>query len=97
MLRSYLDWAVLQEKGTKGIYAAATRPAVKDPRLVAWLVEASLHARAKRSAPLKDLLDSPSLLPFRFTLIPAESLPASSSKIDILRHGLDEDLVMLRK
>jgi len=97
VLRSYLDWAVLQETGTKGIYAAATRLAVEDPRLVAWLVEASLHTRANRSAPLKDLLDSPSLFPFRFRLIPAESLPASSSKIDILRHGLDEDLVMLRK
>ena len=28
---------------------------------------------------------------------PAESLQALSSKLDILRHGLDDDLVLLRK
>ena len=97
VLRSYLDWGVLQETGEKGIYRAGPSLAVEDSRLIAWLVEASLHARANGSAPLKDLLDSPSLFPFRLKAMHAESLLAASSKIDILRHGLDDDLVMLRK
>lgn len=97
VLRSYLDWGVLQESGEKGIYSAGPSLAVEDSRLIAWLVEASLHARANGSASLKDLLDSPSLFPFRLKPMHAESLLAASSKIDILRHGLDDDLVMLRK
>ena len=97
VLRSYLDWGVLQESGEKGIYSAGPSLAVEDSRLIAWLVEASLHARANGSAPLKDLLDSPSLFPFRLKPMHAESLLAASSKIAILRHGLDDDLVMLRK
>jgi hypothetical protein len=97
VLRSYLDWCVLQETGKKGIYSAGTTRAIDDSRLIAWMVEASLHARANGAAPLKDLLDSPSLFPFRLKPIHAESLLAASSKIDILRHGLDDDLVMLRK
>ena len=97
VLRSFLDWGVLRESGEKGIYSAGPSLAVEDSRLIVWLVEASLHARANGSAPLKDLLDSPSLFPFRLKPMHAESLLAASSKIDILRHGLDDDLVMLRK
>lgn len=97
VLRSYLDWGVLQESGTKGIYTAGTTLAVDDSRLIAWLVEASLHARANGSAPLKDLIDSPSFFPFRINPIHAESLVAASSRLDVLCHGLDDDLVMLRK
>lgn len=97
VLTSYRDWGVLQETGTKGIYTAGTTLAVDDSRLIAWLAEASLHARADSLAPLKDLLDNPNFFPFRIKPIPAQSLVAVSSRIDILRHGLDEDLVMLRK
>jgi hypothetical protein len=97
VLRSYLDWGVLQETSTKGIYSAGATLAVDDSRLIAWLAEASLHARANGSAPLKDLIDSPSLFPFRIKPVHAESLVAASSRLDLLRHGLDDDLVMLRK
>lgn len=97
VLRSFHDWRVLNETGTKGIYNAAPSLAVEDTRLIAWLVEASLYARANGSAPLKDLLDSPILFPFRLRPIHPESLMAASSRLDILHHGLDDDLVMLRK
>lgn len=97
VLRSYLDWGVLLETGKKGIYTAGRALAVEDSLLIAWLIEASLHARANGSAPLKDLLDSPSFFPFRIKPIHAESLVAASSRLDILRHGLDDDLVTLQK
>lgn len=95
VLRSYLDWGVLQEAGAKGIYSAGPPLAVEDIRLIAWLVEASLQSWANGSSRLKDLLDSPSLFPFRLKPIHAESLVAALSRLDILRHGLDDDLVML--
>ncbi len=97
VLRSYMDWGVLQETGRKGIYTAGTTLTLDDSRLIAWLVEASLHARANGTAALKDLLDSPGLFPFRFQHIHAERLLAASSNLDILRHGLDDELVMLRR
>jgi len=97
ILRSFLDWGVLQETGSKGIYTSGTTLSVEDPRLIAWLVEASLHARANGSASLRNLLDSPSFFPFRFKPIQAESIKTTSTRIEILRHGLDDDLIMLRK
>jgi len=97
VLRSYLDWGVLKETGAKGIYSAGATLAIDDSRLIAWLAEASLHARANGSAPLKDLIDSPSFFPFRIKPVRAENLVAASSRLDLLRHGLDDDLIMLRK
>ena len=97
VLRSYLDWGVLQESGTKGIYTAGTTLAVEDFRLIAWLVEASLHVRTNGTAPLKDLIDSPSFFPFRIKPIQADNLLKASPNLDVIRHGLDEDLVILKR
>lgn len=97
VLRSYLDWGVLQETGIKGTYTSGTKLTVGDSRLIAWLAEASLQTRANGTAPLKDLLNSPNFFPFRIKPIHADSLVSASSRLEILRHGLDDDLVMLRK
>jgi hypothetical protein len=96
VLRSYIDWGVLQESRSKGMYVSGTTLSIDDPRLVAWLVEAALHARVNGSAPLRDLLDSPSFFPLKIKTIHAESIKAASSHLDIFRHGLDDVLVMLK-
>ena len=94
---SYLDWGILQESDTKGIYTAGTTMEVDDSRMIAYLAEASLHARTNGMAPLKDVIDSPNFFPFRIKPIRAESFVTASSRLDILRHGLDDELVMLLK
>jgi hypothetical protein len=95
VLRSYLDWGVLQETGKKGIYTASPALAIDDHRVIAWLVEASLRARSTGSAPLKELLDSPALFPFRLKPITAEAVRSSSAGLELVRYGLDNDLVAL--
>lgn len=97
VLRSYLDWGVLQETGVPGIYCAGPSHSVNDPWLVAWLAEAALRARANDAAPLKELLDGPSLFPFQLTPMSPEQLTSLAPRLELLRHGLDDDLVMLRR
>lgn len=96
ILRSFLDWGVLNETGDKGVYDQGKQYLVEDPRLIAWMVEASLRARVNGSAAIKDLLDSPSIFPFRLAHISAEHVASLSPRLNILRHGLDDDLVMLK-
>ncbi len=96
VLRSFLDWGVLQETGAKGIYTSGTTLSIENARLIAWLTEASLHAHVSSSSPLRDLLSNPSLFPFQIKLIQAEKLVATSHRLDVLRHGLDDELIMLR-
>ena len=97
VLRSYVDWGVLSETDANGVYNAGLVLPVDDSRLIAWLVEASLHARSGATAPLKELTDGPSLFPFHLKPIHAEKLLVTCPRIDLLRHGLDDNLVMLRR
>ncbi|MBC8417718.1 MAG: hypothetical protein H8E10_03900 [Desulfobacterales bacterium] len=97
VLRSFIDWNVLKETDDKGVYAQGNRYSIQDHRLISWLVEASLRSRANGSAAIKDLLDGPSIFPFRLARVSAERLVSLSPRMDLLRHGLDEDLVMLHK
>ncbi len=95
VLRSFIDWGVLNETGDKGVYAQGEQYSVEEPKLIAWLVEASLHSRVHRAAAIKDMLDSPSIFPFQLAHISAEQVASLSPRLDTLRHGLDDDLVML--
>lgn len=97
VLRSYVDWGVIGETGPGGMYSACPLLAIDDSRLIAWLVEASLHARSNGSASLKDVIGSPSLFPFRLKPVTSDQLVTTSSRLDLLRHNLDNELVMLRR
>ncbi len=96
VLRSFIDWGVLNETQDKGVYDQGKQYSVEEPRLIAWMVEASLCSRSNGSAATKDLLDSPSIFPFRFPYISAEHVASLSPRLDMLRHSLDDNLVMLR-
>lgn len=96
VLRAYIDWGVLNDTPTKGIYIQRRRYTVRDSKRIAWLTEAVLTARTTGSAAAQDLLESPSLFPFRLAHMPAQHVVSLSPRLELLRHGLDDDLVMLR-
>ena len=95
VLRSFIDWGVLAETRHKGVYGRGERYLIQDSRLIAWMLEASLRARARRFAPMKDLIESPSLFPFHIRHVPAEHVVSLSPRLDILRHGMNDNLVTL--
>lgn len=97
VLQSYVAWGVITRSATQGIYHAAPKRLVDKPPLIAWLLEATLHARANGAAPLRDLLQSPSLFPFVIAPLPRHHILAATSTLEILQYGLDEELVMLKK
>ncbi|MEW6458640.1 MAG: hypothetical protein AB1441_06175 [Bacillota bacterium] len=97
VMRSYVDWGVLSETAAKGVYAPGLSLPVDDAKLVSWLIEAALYARPNGSAALRELFDSTSQFPFRLKQITAENLSTMSPRLEFLRHGLDEDLVILRR
>ena len=96
VLRSFLDWGVLLESKTKGVYTAGASLAVADSGLMAWLVEAALWGHQGTGAPLRELLGSPGFFPFRMAPARPETLLAASSRLDCARLGFDDDVVMLR-
>jgi hypothetical protein len=97
VLRSFIDWGVLNDSGNRGIYVQGKQYPFEEPKVIVWMMEASLRARTNGSAAIKDLLDSPSIFPFRLAHISAEHVTSLSPRLNILRHGLDDDLVMLHE
>ena len=96
VLRSFIDWGVLNDTEDKGVYTQGKQYSVEEPRLIAWLVEASLRSHVHGAAAIKNLLESPSIFPFQLAHISADQVASLSPRLDILRHGLDDDLVMLQ-
>lgn len=97
VLRSYVDWGVLKETSRKGIYTAGLPVQVAQAELIAWLAEAFLNSHSNNSVALKTVLDSTSLFPFHLEPISANHLRVVSGRLDVVRHGLDQDLILLRR
>jgi hypothetical protein len=97
VLRSFIAWGVLQETETKGVYRRGLSLSIDDPKLIAWMIEAALHANANGSTRLADMLVSTSLFPFRLKRTTSESLLIASPRLECVRHNMDDDLVMLKR
>jgi len=96
VVRSFVDWGILTKTEEKGIYTHGNSYSIEDPKLISWLIEASLHAGSNSSAVIKNLLNSTSLFPFRLMHMPAEYLVSLSPRLELLRQGFDEDWVILK-
>lgn len=96
VLRSFVDWGVMQESSIKGTYMKGSELAVSQPESIAWLIEAVLRARLQKSAPFQDLISSPSLFPFVIQNISTAQLLPLAPNLDFVRHGLDEYLVVMK-
>lgn len=96
VLRSFVDWEVLGETDLAGMYEPLPQMVVSYRDVVAWLIEAVVLSRINGSMTLKGLLESVSLFPFRLPRITAGELVASSTRLDIITHNLDEELVVLK-
>jgi len=96
VLRSFIDWEVLRETSRKGIYTTGLSLIIYQPELIAWLAEAFLQAHTNDSVAIRTVLDAPSLFPFRLSQIPAYHLVMASQRLDVFRHGLDQDMIILR-
>ena len=49
------------------------------------------------SGEIKELLDNPSIFPFQHAHVSAEHIVSISSNLDLLRYGLDDEIIILRK
>ncbi len=102
VMRSMVDWGVVKDAKTHdarrrdGTYLPGLSLAIAQVELIAWLAEAFLRAHPNGSVAFRTVLDSTSLFPFRVSPISAAHLVAVSGRLDVLRHGLDQDLIMLR-
>ena len=95
-LRSFVDWGVLTDTGVRGVYAAGSPVEINTSPLAAWLAEALLVG-GKGATDAGHLLRDPSLFPFRIGPMTARDLVAQSPRLELIPHGFNDELVMLKK
>lgn len=93
--RSFIDWEVLSETGTKGTYAKSPTLRLADSQLTAWLFECVLHANGIGWTPTTSLDGHPTLFPFLVRGSAREALFARDS-IESLSVALDQAMVRRR-
>ncbi len=96
VVRSFVDWGVLCETAERGVYSAAPSRPVPQLEVVAWVVEGLLHAQPNGAVEITGALTAPSLFPFQLPLVTAERLAAISNRLEVLPHGLDQAMILLR-
>lgn len=94
-LRCLIDWEVLKDTEQKGVYRAAPKLELPATQLKSWLIEGLLISKESSALPLKGIMDMPALFPFRSNGITPREIE-SNRRLRLFRHGLHEDMVMLR-
>ena len=95
-VRSFVAWGVLQESANKGCYKKAPSMQIHDRKLAALLIESALHATPEGKLPMTTLLKNPAYFPFELPMLSGDSLAKSSDNIELMRHGLDDEILMLK-
>jgi hypothetical protein len=92
---SFVDWGALRKTGREGVFVAGPSYPIEDERLAAWLIEALLLGSESDSGVLPALMKNPALFPFEIGRLNRRFFEGSS-RLELYRQGLDEDLVALR-
>ena len=95
VLRAFIDWGVLRETGERGVYRAAARRGVVDGPLAVWVLKAGFAAGDAAPRSPAALLRAPYLFPFDIAPPTPAELEASGA-FEIVRHGLDRDVLFAR-
>ncbi len=96
VVRSFIAWGVLKDSKAKGCYEKVNPLSVPDSRLIALMLESALYATPDAKGTLGLLLNNPAFFPFQLPVMTCDSISQHSNVIEVVRHGLDDELLKLK-
>lgn len=96
VLRAFADWGMIVDSARKGEYSPSTLFPVANPKVATWLLETAVISAPEGVSDFKGLVNGPCLFPFQIGRIAPELL-AASGRLEVVRHGLEETIVRVRK
>ena len=96
-IKDNIDWGLLIETTTKGVYTQEKKIAIQKPELITWLIEASLNTKENGSGTYQDLLNGANFFPYSISTVPAVTIINSSPRLELVRHSLDQEMIILKK
>lgn len=96
VLRSFVAWGVLKDSKTKGCYEKTPVLSITDGNQAILMLESALMAAPEAKGVLRLLLNNPAFFPFQFPVITGDFVSRHNSRIEVVRYGLDEELLRLK-
>lgn len=97
VIRSFVAWGVLKDSKAQGCYEKTTPIAITEPDLSVLMLESALHALPEGKASLSLLLNNPAFFPFHMSRMTGDFISKHNSRLDVVRYGLDEELLKLNE
>ena len=96
VIRSFVLWGALKDSKAKGCYEKAPPVNIGDPNLAILMFESALLATPEAKSALGLLLNNPALFPFQLPVVTGDFVSQRSDRIDVVRYGLDDELLKLK-
>ena len=96
VIRSFVSWGALKDVGTQGCYERTTPIRISDENLTVLMIESALLANPDAKSALGSILSNPAFFPFQLPMMTGDFVSQRSERIDVVRYGLDEELLKLK-
>ncbi len=96
VIRSFIAWNVLKDTSKKGCYELGNILNVHDQSTVTLLLESALHTIPEGKAPINALHNNPGFFIFDCPSITGELIAQTNKRIDVMRFGVDEEILKLQ-
>ena len=96
-VRSFVTWEVLKDSMAKGCYEKTATVPIADQNVAILMVESALYAMPEGKGALGLLLSNPTFFPFQLPVMAGDFIAQSSSRIDVVRYGMDDELLELKR
>jgi len=96
-IRSFVAWGVLEDSKVKGCYEQSKPMGISESNLTILLYEAALYADKEGKAAIGLLKNNSAFFPFQLSVLTGDYISQQSNTIDVLRYGLDDELLKLSK
>lgn len=96
VIRSFVAWGVLKDSDAKGCYEIPKQVVIKDAGLGILMIESALHANPDAKDALGLIMNNPAFFPFQLPSVTGDFISQRSERIDVVRYGLDDELLRLK-
>jgi hypothetical protein len=97
VIRSIYYWNMLREKELRGNYSRGIVRQINSVPLIAWLAEAQLHSIPEGRLSLSVIQKNPVFFAFDIPYFQGNVSQFSNKKIEIIKNGYSDDILILRK
>jgi hypothetical protein len=97
VIRSFVAWGVLHDTATKGCYEKGEIFAIDNMRTVGLLLEGALHTIPDGKSAINNLYDNPGFYMFDIPRMTGDFVAQANSRIEVMRFGLDDEILKLRE